>query len=66
MTTAAYANANLAIEDRVNDLIERMQLDEKVAQLGAVEFPHLVTGRALRRRGGAGCGALTASARSRA
>ena len=37
-------NANLAIEDRVNDLIDRMDLDEKVAQLGAVEFPHLITG----------------------
>ncbi len=44
MTTAAYANANLAIEDRVGDLIERMELDEKLAQLGAVEFPHLITG----------------------
>jgi len=44
MTTAAYANANLAIEDRVNDLIERMELDEKLAQLGAVEFPRLITG----------------------
>jgi len=44
MTTAAYLNANLAIEDRVNDLIERMEIDEKLAQLGAVEFPHLITG----------------------
>ena len=44
MTTAAYVNANLAIEDRVNDLIERMELDEKLAQLGAVEFPRLITG----------------------
>ena len=37
-------NANLAIEDRVTDLIERMEIDEKLAQLGAVEFPHLITG----------------------
>jgi beta-glucosidase len=44
MTTAAYANSNLAIEDRVKDLIERMELDEKLAQLGALEFPRLITG----------------------
>ncbi len=44
MRNAAYVNANLAIDDRVNDLIERMELDEKLAQLGAVEFPRLITG----------------------
>jgi beta-glucosidase len=44
MTTAAYVNMNLPIEDRVNDLLERMELDEKLAQLGAVEFPNLITG----------------------
>ena len=37
-------NANLSAEDRVNDLIDHMELDEKVAQLGAVEFPHLIKG----------------------
>ena len=44
MTTAAYANSALAIEDRVNDLVDRMDVDEKLAQLGAVEFPHLLKG----------------------
>jgi beta-glucosidase len=44
MTTAAYVNANLAIEDRVNDLVGRMEMDEKLAQLGAVEFPQLIRG----------------------
>jgi beta-glucosidase len=44
LTTAAYVNNSLAIEDRVSDLIDRMELDEKVAQLGAVEFPRLITG----------------------
>ncbi len=39
LTAVAYLNASLAIEDRVNDLIDLMELDEKVAQLGAVEFP---------------------------
>ena len=44
MTTAAYANSALAIEDRVSDLVDRMDVDEKLAQLGAVEFPHLLSG----------------------
>jgi beta-glucosidase len=44
MTTAAYTNANLATEDRVNDLIDHMEFDEKLAQLGAVELPHLMKG----------------------
>ena len=42
--STAYVNASLAIEDRVNDLIDHMDLDEKVAQLGAVEFPNLLKG----------------------
>jgi len=44
VTTAAYANSALAIEDRVSDLVDRMDVDEKLAQLGAVEFPHLLSG----------------------
>jgi beta-glucosidase len=44
MATAAYVNSALAIEDRVNDLVDRMDVDEKLAQLGAVEFPHLLKG----------------------
>ena len=44
MTAVAYLNADLAIKDRVNDLIDHMELDEKVAQLGAVEFPDLLKG----------------------
>jgi beta-glucosidase len=42
MTTPEYANAALAVEDRVNNLIDRMDLDEKLAQLGAVGFPDLI------------------------
>ncbi|MGO9659616.1 MAG: glycoside hydrolase family 3 N-terminal domain-containing protein [Acidimicrobiales bacterium] len=43
MTTPAYLNAHLSVEDRVSDLIGRMAIDEKLAQLGSVEFPKLVT-----------------------
>ena len=42
MTTTAYTDAALATEDRVSDLIDRMDLDEKLAQLGAVGFPDLI------------------------
>ena len=42
MTTTAYTDAALAIEDRVGDLIDRMDLDEKLAQLGAIGFPDLI------------------------
>jgi beta-glucosidase len=34
---------HLSVEDRVSDLIGRMEIDEKLAQLGSVEFPKLVT-----------------------
>src|ERR1039458_2599889 len=44
MTTLAYRNAGLPVEDRVDDLIDRMDIDEKLAQLGAVEFPQLIKG----------------------
>jgi beta-glucosidase len=44
MTSTAYTNAALAIEDRVTDLVHRMDLDEKLAQLGAVNFPDLIKG----------------------
>lgn len=37
-------DAGASVEDRVTDLIERMEIDEKLAQLGAVEFPRLITG----------------------
>jgi beta-glucosidase len=43
MTTPAYLNAGLSAEDRVADLVDRMDIDEKLAQLGAVEFPRLMT-----------------------
>lgn len=42
MTTTAYTDATLAIADRVSDLIDRMNLDEKLAQLGAIGFPDLI------------------------
>jgi beta-glucosidase len=43
MTTLSYLNPALPVEDRVNDLVDRMEVDEKLAQLGAVEFPRLMT-----------------------
>ena len=43
VTKPAYLNAALAVEERVNDLVDRMALDEKLAQLGAVAFPRLLT-----------------------
>ena len=43
MTTPAYLDPLRGVDDRVGDLISRMDLDEKLAQLGAVEFPKLVT-----------------------
>ena len=42
MTTTAYTDTALAIADRVSDLIDRMDLDEKLAQLGAIGFPDLI------------------------
>ncbi len=36
-TKAAYLDASLPIDERVKDLLARMTLDEKVAQLGSVE-----------------------------
>lgn len=42
MSTPAYLDARLPVEDRVDDLIGRMDIDEKLAQLGAVEFPMLI------------------------
>jgi beta-glucosidase len=44
MTTYAYADRSLSVDDRVNDLLGRMELDEKIAQLGAVRFPDLIAG----------------------
>ena len=49
MTSPIYLNASAPVEDRVTDLIERMDVDEKLAQLGAVEFPRLMTKEGLDR-----------------
>jgi beta-glucosidase len=35
-TVTKYRNPQLAVEDRVQDLLAQMTLDEKVAQLGSV------------------------------
>ena len=43
-TTPLYADASSSIEDRADDLLERMDLDEKLAQLGAVRFADLIKG----------------------
>ena len=42
--TPIYSDASSSIEDRASDLIDRMDLDEKLAQLGAVGFPDLMKG----------------------
>jgi beta-glucosidase len=47
MTTPAYVNATLPVEDRVTGLIGRMDIDEKLAQLGAVGLPDLIKGERL-------------------
>ena len=45
MTAAPiYSDASSSVEDRASDLIDRMDLDEKLAQLGAVGFPNLMKG----------------------
>jgi beta-glucosidase len=41
---APYRNAGLPIEDRVEDLLGRMNLDEKLAQIGSVWLTDLVKG----------------------
>jgi beta-glucosidase len=46
-TIPPYANAAIALEDRVADLLDRMDIDEKLAQLGAVGFPDLMKGDGL-------------------
>ncbi len=43
MTILPYADAALGAEERVSDLIGRMDLNEKLAQLGAVAFAELIT-----------------------
>src|SRR5579875_1798741 len=42
--TPGYANPSLSVSDRVEDLLTRMDMDEKLAQLGAVRFPDLLSG----------------------
>jgi beta-glucosidase len=42
--TPIYSDASSSVEDRASDLIDRMDLDEKLAQLGAVRFPDLIKG----------------------
>ena len=46
-TTRVYANATMAVEDRVADLLAGMEVDEELAQLGAVGFPDLMKGERL-------------------
>lgn len=46
-TVPLYTNAAVPVEDRVSDLIGRMDVDEKLAQLGAVGFPDLMKGERL-------------------
>ena len=41
---APYGNASLSVEERVDDLVSRMNLDEKLAQIGSVWLTDLVRG----------------------
>ena len=41
---APYVNASLPVEERVDDLVSRMNLDEKLAQIGSVWLTDLVRG----------------------
>ena len=45
-STPVYKNPNASIEDRVNDLLPRMTLEEKVAQLYVVVFRALLRAHA--------------------
>jgi beta-glucosidase len=42
--TPIYSDASSSVEDRAADLIDRMDLDEKLSQLGAVRFSDLING----------------------
>lgn len=45
-TTLRYRDASLPIDDRISDLLERMTIEEKLAQLGSIwAFELLVDGR---------------------
>ena len=43
-TTPVYADPSSSVEDRADDLLSRMEIDEKLAQLGAVFFAQLIKG----------------------
>lgn len=60
----AYRDVHLSIEDRVEDLVAQMTLEEKCAQLGAAWFSRLIVGGELdpermARRLGGGIGHIT-------
>ena len=59
---APYVNASLPVDERVDDLVSRMNLDEKLAQIGSVWLTDLVQRRPLRR----GSRGRPASTRNRA
>lgn len=44
IATPTYADPRSSVDDRVEDLLGRMDLGEKLAQLGAVDFPKLIQG----------------------
>ncbi len=44
MTNHAYEDRSRPVDERVDDLIGLMDIDEKTAQLGAVRFPDLIVG----------------------
>ncbi len=43
-TVPPYADPSMSVEERARDLLGRMDIDEKIAQLGAVGFPDLMQG----------------------
>lgn len=48
-TTYPYQNASLPVEERVNDLLGRMTVEEKVAQLGSLWIYEIADGQGLNR-----------------
>ncbi|GIV75071.1 glycoside hydrolase family 3 N-terminal domain-containing protein [Caldilinea sp.] len=48
-TNYPYQNASLPVEERVNDLIGRMTIEEKVAQLGSLWIYEIADGQGLNR-----------------